>query len=138
MCFHISSSLRVKTLLRLRGWLLSLVYMFGLRISRLILAEIIMNYYDLKYIFGHINIYKEDATEIFKDLEMNMIICQFKWMFMLIENLRNLRPIQMVWISRICAIYTLRSFHSHFDDCARLLGLAYRGIQQYLKLSPLK
>jgi len=42
------------------------------------LADISRNYCDLKCIFGHTSIYKGGAAEIFKDLEMIMIICRFK------------------------------------------------------------
>jgi len=55
----------------------------------------------LKCIFGHINIYKGGAAEIFKDLKMIMIICQFKRIFMLIEDLRILGPLQLVSEHRI-------------------------------------
>ena len=50
-------------------------------------ADVRQNYCGLNCIFGHINIYKGSAAEIFKDLEMIMIIYQFKRVFMIIEDL---------------------------------------------------
>jgi len=43
---------------------------------------------------GHISIYKESAVKISWDLEMIMIIRWFTRMFILIENIRNLGPLQ--------------------------------------------
>ena len=58
--------------------------MFELRISRRMLAEIIVD----RIVYLGISIFtKEVLPNFFKDWEMIMIIYQFKRMFMLIEDL---------------------------------------------------
>ena len=50
-------------------------------------ADVGQNYCALKCIFRHISIYKGSAAKIFKDLEIILIIYQFKRSLMLIEDL---------------------------------------------------
>ena len=68
-----------------------LIYVSELRISRLMLVETICGWYCIS---GQISIYKGDAAEIFKKLEIIMIICWFKRMFMIIEDIRYVGPLQ--------------------------------------------
>ena len=60
-----------------------MVYVSGLRISRLTLAETVCGWYCIS---GQFSIYKGGAAEIFKDVDMIMTIYQFKRMFMLKEK----------------------------------------------------
>ena len=71
--------------------------MFGLRISRLMLAEIFVSgnvYWAYQYL-------QRRCCRNFKDLDMTMLIYLFKRMIILIEDLRNLGPLQLVSEPRI-------------------------------------
>jgi len=72
-----------------------LVYVSGLRISRLMLVETNCGWYCIS---GQFSIYKGGAAEIFKDLDMIMAIGQFKRMFMLndVYVKKKLGPLQLV------------------------------------------
>ena len=59
-------------------------------------ADVGQNYCDFVLYTGQISIYKGGAAKIFKELDMIIIICWFKRMFMLIENIRNMRLLQCV------------------------------------------
>jgi len=63
--------------------IINLVYMFGLKISRPMLAESIVSE---KCIVGHISIYKGGAAENFKDLDTIMMFYLFKKYVMWIED----------------------------------------------------
>jgi len=81
------------------AWMISeFSYVFGLIVSRLMLAEIIVIdciVYQVRSVFI------KKCCRNFQRLEMIMMIYRFKGIFMLIENFRKLGPLQLVSELRI-------------------------------------
>ena len=114
-------------LLWLHERLLTLIYMFGLRISRLMLAEIIVHW---NINFGHISIFKGGVAEIFKNIGDeydNLLINIEIYVYWDHENLGPLHIAKKIELSMSCHVlelhYKIESLKGRIRLFKKWLGL---------------